>query len=67
MSIYPNVTEQYLINIDKLAEQQKNRRATESKKKTLKQTRYKKIAGNFEPITEKLEEMDKSTKKLEVI
>ena len=33
MSIYPNVTERYLNNLGKLAEQQKNQRAIKSKNK----------------------------------
>ena len=38
MSTYPNVTEQDLINLRKLDEQQKNQRAEKSKNRILKQT-----------------------------
>ena len=38
MSIYPNVTEEDMINLDKLAEQQKNQRAEKIKNKILQQS-----------------------------
>ena len=38
MSIYSNVTEQDLINLRKLAEQQKNQRALKIKNRILKQS-----------------------------
>ena len=38
MSIYSNVTEQDLINLRKLAEQQKNQRALKIENRILKQT-----------------------------
>ena len=38
MSIYPNFTEQDLINLRKLAEQQKNQRVLKIKKRILKRT-----------------------------
>ena len=38
MSIYSNVTEQGLINLRKLAEQQKEQRTLKIKNRTLKQT-----------------------------
>ena len=52
MSIYSNVTEQNLINLRKLAEQQKNQRAEKTKNRNLKQTHDIKIAENFSPIRE---------------
>ena len=61
MSIYSNVTEQDLINLHKLAEQQKNQRAEKTKNRILKQTHDIKLAESFSPITKKLEE---STKKI---
>ena len=61
MSICPKMTEQDLINLGRLAEQQKNQRAMKIKKK-LKQTNRKKLAESFTPITKKLDEVDKSTK-----
>ena len=41
MSFYPNVTEQEVINLSKLAEQQKNQRRIKNKKRILKQTHRK--------------------------
>ena len=61
MSIYSNVTEQDLINLRKLAEQQKNERALKIKNKILKQTHDIKLAESRSPITEKLDEVNKST------
>ena len=64
MSIYSNVSERNLINLRKLAEQEKNQRALKIKKRILKQTHDKKLAESLSPITEKLEEVNKSTKKV---
>ena len=64
MSIYSNVTEQDFINLRKLAEQQKNQRAPKIKNRFLKQTHDIKLAENFSPITEKLDEVKKSTQDL---
>ena len=61
MSIYSNVTEQDLINLRKLAEQQKEQRALKIRNKTLKQTHDKKLAESLSPITEKLDEVNKTT------
>ena len=63
MSIYSNVTEQDLINLRKLAEQQKEQRALEIRNKVLKQTHDIKLAESLSPIIKKLEEVNKSTKK----
>ena len=57
MSIYSNVTEQDLINLRKLAEQQKNQRAEKIKNRILKQTHDIKLAENLSFITEKLNEV----------
>ena len=62
MSIYPNVTEEDLINLRKLAEQQKEQRALKIRNKILKQTHDKKLAEYLSPITEKLDEVNKTTK-----
>ena len=51
MSIYSNVTEQDLINLRKLAEQQKNQRALKIKYKILKQIHDIKLAESLSPIT----------------
>ena len=62
MSIYSNVTEEDLINLRKLAEQQKEQRALKIRNKSLKQTQDKKLAESLSPITEKLDEVNKTTK-----
>ena len=64
MSIYSNVTEKDLDNLRKLAEQQKNERALKIKNRILKQTLDIKLAESLSPITKKLEEVKKSTKKV---
>ena len=64
MSIYPNVTEQDLNILRKVAEQQKNHRDLKIKNRILKRTHDKKLAECLPPITKKLEEVNKSTKKL---
>ena len=51
MSIYSNVTEQGLINLLKIAEQQINQRALKIKNRILKQTHDIKIAESLSPIT----------------
>ena len=64
MSIYSNVSEQDLDNLRKLAEQQKEQRAIKIKNRILKQTHDKKLAESLSPITKKLEEVNKSSKKV---
>ena len=64
MSIYSNVTEQDLDNLRKLAEQQKAQRALKIKNRILKQTHDVKLAESLSPITKKLDEVNKSTKKV---
>ena len=64
MSIYSNVTEQDLIDIRKLAEQQKNQRALRIKNRILKQSHDIKLAESLSPNTKKLEEVKESTQKL---
>ena len=54
MSIYSNVTEQDLINLRKLAAQQKEQRALKIKKRILKQTHDIKLAESLSPITKKI-------------
>ena len=61
MSIYSNVTEQDLVNLRKLAEQQKNQRAEKIKNRILIQTHDVKLAESLSPITKQLKE---STKKV---
>ena len=64
MSIYSNVTERDLINLCKIAEQQKEQRAEKIENKNLKQTHDIKLAESLSPITKKLEEVNKSTQEL---
>ena len=60
MSVYSNVTEQDLINLRKLAEQQKDQRALKIKNRILKQTHDIKLAESSSPITKKLDESAKT-------
>ena len=55
MSIYSNVTEQDLINLRKLAEQQKEQRALKIKNRILKQIHDEKLAESLKPITKRLD------------
>ena len=64
MSIYSNVTEKDLDNLRKLAEQQKEQRVLKIKNRILKQTHDIKLAESLSPITEKLDTINKSTKKV---
>ena len=61
MSIYSNVSEEDLINLRRLAEQQKNQRALKIKNRILKQTHDIKLAESLSPITKNLDEVNKST------
>ena len=62
MSIYSNVTEQDLVNLRKLAEQQKEQRALKIKNGNLKQTHDVNVAESLSPITKKLDTNNESTK-----
>ena len=64
MSIYSNVTEEDMIILPKLAEQQKEQRAIKIKNEILKQTHDIKLAENLSPITKKLDTINKSTKEI---
>ena len=64
MSTYSNVTEQDLINLRKLAEQQKNQRAEKNKNRILKQRYDVNLAESLSPITKKLDDINKSTKQI---
>ena len=63
MSIYSNVTEQDMINLRKLAEQQRNQRGLKIENLFLKQTHDIKLAEFLSPITRKLEEVKETSKK----
>ena len=64
MSIYSNVTEQDMINLRKLSEQQKEQRALKIKNRNLKQTHDVKLAESLSPITKKLDTINESTQKM---
>ena len=62
MSVYPNVTEEDLLSLEKLAEQQKNEQARKIKKRIFKQTNDEKLAETFKPITQKNDKVVEATK-----
>ena len=64
MSIFSNVTEQDLINLRKLSEQQKEQQALKIRNRILKQTLDIRLAESLSPITKKLYTMIDSTKQL---
>ena len=64
MSIFSNVTEEDMINLRKLADQQKNQRALKIKNRTLKQTHDVKLAESPSPVTKKLDEVKETTQNL---
>ena len=64
MSISSNVTEQDLISLRKLAQQQKEQRAEKIKYRILKQTHDIKLAESLSAITKKLDNINKSTKEI---
>ena len=64
MSFYSNVTEQDLINLRKLAEQQKEQRSLKIKNRILKKTHDIKLAESLSVITKKLDEVKESTQNL---
>ena len=64
MSIYSNVTEQDMINLRNLAEQQKNERAFKIKNRILKPTHDIKLAESLSPITKKLDTINENTKEI---
>ena len=55
MSIYSNVTEQDLINLRKLAQQQKEQRAEKIRNRILEKTHDVKLAESLSPITKRLD------------
>ena len=61
MSIYSKVTEQDLINLRKLANQQKQERAMKIKNRISKQTHDVELTESLSPIIKKLDEFNKST------
>ena len=67
MSLYSDVTEQHLIILRKLSEQQKNQRALKIKNRILKQTHDVKLAKSLSPITKKFDDVKKTTHELRVV
>ena len=65
MSIYSNVTEKDLDNLRKLAEQQKEQRALKIKNRISKQTHDIKLAESISPISERLDDINKNSEKLQ--
>ena len=63
MSFYSNVTEQDLIKLRKLAQQQKQQRDVQMKNKNLKLTHDVKLAESYSPNTEKIDEVKNPLKK----
>ena len=61
MSVHSNVTEQDLVNLRKLAEQQKEQRALQIRNRILKQTHDSKLAESLSPITKKLGDVIKKS------
>ena len=53
-----------MVNLRKLAEQQKNQRALEIRNRVLKQTHDIKLAKKLAPITKKLNEVNESTQEV---
>ena len=49
--LFSNVNEQVVINLRKLAEQQKNQRALKTENRILKQTHHINLAESLSPIT----------------
>ena len=64
MSIYSNVTEEDLINLRKLAEQQKQQRALKIKNRILRQTHNIKLAESLSAITKTLDGVIEFTEKV---
>ena len=64
MSIFSNVTEQDLINLRLLAEQQKNQRAPKIKNRILERTHDVKLTESLSPITKRLDDVKESTRKI---
>ena len=65
MSVYSNLTEEDLLSLEKLAEQQKNEKARKIQKRIFKQTYDQKLSETFEPITKKIDKVVEATKELE--
>ena len=63
MSAYPNGTKEDMINLADLAAQQKIETANKNKNRFLEQTHDRKLAETFAPVTEKLIDLNRYTKK----
>ena len=67
MNVYSNVSEQDLINLRKLAKQQKNQPAPKIKNRILKQLHDINLAETLSPITKKTTEVKESCQKLGIV
>ena len=67
MSIYPNVSQQHLINLRKVAEDKKNQRALEIESRISKETHDTKLAGGFAPVTKHWDNIIETTRNLSEI
>ena len=64
MSIYPKITKEDMNNLSKLADHEKEQKASKIKTRVLKQTHDEKLAETFKPITNKLEKVNTATEKI---
>ena len=64
MSIHSNVSDEDMIILRELAEQQKNQRPLRIKDRILKQTLDIKLAESLSPITKKLEKVKEALKNM---
>ena len=64
MSICSNVTEQDLINLRKLAEEQKNQRALKIRNRFFNQTHDIRLAEKLSPITKKVDVVNETSEQL---
>ena len=64
MNVNLNITEEDLIDLSKLAEQQNKKRAIKTEDRISKRTQVRKLTESLSPITKKKEEVDETTKNL---
>ena len=64
MSVYFNLTEQDLIRLGKLAQQENSQRSLKIKNRILKQTHDLKLAESLSPVTKKTSEVKERNQKV---
>ena len=64
MNVFSNVTEQDLINLRKLADQQRKQRDLKIRNRIWQQTHDKKLSESLSTITKKSEKVSDTTKKI---